>query len=57
VQVQAVQVVDRLVADGSALLVGPARLSRAFPTWFDVSYFSAGIRRRDLRRARDVSPA
>jgi DNA-binding HxlR family transcriptional regulator len=44
----------RLVAEGSARLIGPARLSRAFPTWFDTSYFSAGMRRGDLRRTREL---
>jgi DNA-binding HxlR family transcriptional regulator len=40
-----------LVADGRARLLGPSRLARGFPTWFDVSYFAEGLRRAELRRS------
>jgi DNA-binding HxlR family transcriptional regulator len=46
----------QLVADGSARLVGPSRLARAFPTWFDTSFFAAAIRRGQVRRSRELSP-
>ena len=36
--------------------VGPGRLARAFPTWFDTSFFAAAIRRGDARRARELTP-
>ncbi len=49
--------VHHLVADGSVRLVGPGRLARAFPTWFDMTYFSAAIRRGDQRRAASLAPA
>ncbi|MFC6006209.1 winged helix-turn-helix transcriptional regulator [Angustibacter luteus] len=39
-----------LVADGHARLIGPSRLARAFPTWFDMSLFAEGLRRAELRR-------
>lgn len=40
-----------LVAKGHARLLGPSRLARAFPTWFDTSLFAEGLRRADRRRA------
>jgi len=40
-----------LLARGDARLLGPSRLARAFPTWFDTSYFSEGLRRAQLRAA------
>jgi DNA-binding HxlR family transcriptional regulator len=39
-----------LVASGQARLLGPSRLARAFPTWFDVSTFAADLRRANQRR-------
>ncbi len=39
-----------LVAIGHARVLGPSRLARAFPTWFDVSVFAEGLRRAELRR-------
>jgi hypothetical protein len=39
-----------MVAVGHARLLGPSRLARAFPTWFDVSFFAEGLRRGELRR-------
>ena len=40
-----------LVARGDARLLGPSRLARVFPTWFDTSNFSEGLRRAQLRAA------
>ncbi|MGS0687228.1 winged helix-turn-helix transcriptional regulator [Nakamurella sp. GG22] len=40
-----------LVAKGDARLLGPSRLARAFPTWFDTSLFAEGLRRADRRRS------
>lgn len=42
----------RLVADGQVRLVGPARLVRAFPGWFDVSRWVDDARRARQREAR-----
>jgi DNA-binding HxlR family transcriptional regulator len=39
-----------LVADGHARLIGPSRLARAFPTWFDMTLFAEGLRRAELHR-------
>lgn len=39
-----------LVRRGDARLLGPSRLTRAFPTWFDVSTFSEGLRRAERRK-------
>ena len=36
-----------LVADGHARLIGPGRLARAFPTWFDMTPFAASLRRAE----------
>jgi DNA-binding HxlR family transcriptional regulator len=38
-----------LVAAGHARLLGPSRLARAFPTWFDTSVFAASLRRGEHR--------
>jgi len=45
---------DELVRAGSARLLGPSRLARAFPTWFDTSFFEEGIRRGQHRREREM---
>jgi DNA-binding HxlR family transcriptional regulator len=42
---------QRLVANGDARLLGPSRLARAFPTWFDTSYFAEGLSRGAKRRS------
>jgi DNA-binding HxlR family transcriptional regulator len=39
-----------LTRAGHVRLVGPSRLSRAFPTWFDTSTFAEGFRRSQLRK-------
>jgi DNA-binding HxlR family transcriptional regulator len=41
-----------LVSKGDARLLGPSRLARAFPTWFNMTLFSEGLRRADLRERR-----
>lgn len=41
----------QLVAKGHARLLGPGRLARAFPTWFDTTFFAEGLRRAEQRRA------
>jgi len=46
-----------LVANGHARLLGPSRLARAFPTWFDTSIFAEGLRRAEQRRRRAAMPA
>jgi DNA-binding HxlR family transcriptional regulator len=38
-----------LVARGDIRLLGPSRLARAFPTWFDVGYYSEALRRAEKR--------
>lgn len=40
-----------MVAVGHARLLGPSRLARGFPTWFDVSSFAEGLRRAQLHRS------
>lgn len=40
----------QLVADGHARLLGPSRLARAFPTWFNVSTFADDLGRARRRR-------
>jgi DNA-binding HxlR family transcriptional regulator len=44
-----------LVRTGSARLIGPSRLARAFPSWFDMSYFMEDFRRAELRGRQDRS--
>jgi hypothetical protein len=46
-----------LVANGDARLLGPSRLARAFPTWFDTTFFSEGLRRAEQRRLQDAISA
>jgi DNA-binding HxlR family transcriptional regulator len=46
-----------LVAAGHARLLGPSRLARAFPTWFDTTFFAEGLRRAEQRHAREPVPA
>jgi DNA-binding HxlR family transcriptional regulator len=43
-----------LVSCGDVRLLGPGRLARAFPTWFDTSLFASGLRRAAARRAREA---
>jgi DNA-binding HxlR family transcriptional regulator len=46
-----------LVAGGQARLLGPSRLGRAFPGWFDLSTFAADLRRAKRRRDDLAVPA
>ena len=39
-----------LLTRGDVRLLGPRPLVQAFPTWFDTSLFSAGLRRAEARR-------
>ena len=41
------------VAGGDVRLFGPGRLTRAFPTWFDTTFFDTGLRNGEARRARE----
>ena len=40
--------------NGHARILGPSRLARSFPSWFDTGYFAQGLRRADRRRQLDV---
>jgi DNA-binding HxlR family transcriptional regulator len=44
-----------LVAGGHARLLGPGRLARAFPTWFDMSTFADSLRLADQHRATEAT--
>ncbi|MEP7332635.1 MAG: helix-turn-helix domain-containing protein [Terracoccus sp.] len=46
-----------LLANGQARFLGPSRLARAFPTWFDTTVYSHGLRSAEQRRPRDDVPA
>jgi DNA-binding HxlR family transcriptional regulator len=46
-----------LLANGHARFLGPSRLARAFPTWFDTALFSDGLRRGEQRRLGEAVPA
>jgi hypothetical protein len=46
-----------LIANGHARLLGPSRLARAFPTWFDTTYFAEGLHRAEQRHRRQSVPA
>jgi len=46
-----------LLSDGHARLLGPSRLARAFPTWFENDSFADGIRRAEARRAAERAAA
>jgi len=46
-----------LIASGHARLLGPSRLARAFPTWFDTSYFAEDLRRAGQRHRQQAVPA
>ncbi len=38
-----------LIASGHARMFRPSRLARAFPTWFDTTYFAEALRRGEQR--------
>ena len=46
-----------LIANGHARFLGPSRLAKAFPTWFDTTLYASGLRRGEERRLRDDVPA
>ncbi|MEP7023149.1 MAG: helix-turn-helix domain-containing protein [Actinomycetota bacterium] len=46
-----------LVSDGHARLIGPSRLARAFPAWFDTSVFSKSLGQAEQHRAQNAIPA
>jgi DNA-binding HxlR family transcriptional regulator len=46
-----------LVANGHARFLGPSRLAKAFPTWFDTTLFSPSLQRAERRRLRDALTA
>ncbi len=46
-----------LLANGHARFLGPSRLARAFPTWFDTALYTEALRRAEQRRLRDNIPA
>ncbi len=46
-----------LVTNGHARLLGPSRLARAFPTWFDTSTFTASMKRAEQHLTRETVPA
>jgi hypothetical protein len=45
-----------LIADGHARLLGPSRLARAFPAWFDTTYFTQALHRAERRHSRQAIP-
>ena len=45
-----------LITDGHARLLGPSRLARAFPAWFDTTYFTEALRRAEQRHRRQAIP-
>jgi DNA-binding HxlR family transcriptional regulator len=46
-----------LLTNGHARVVGPSRLARAFPTWFDTSMFSTGLSRGQHHRVAEAVSA
>jgi hypothetical protein len=46
-----------LLSAGDVRLFGPGRLTREFPTWFDTTFFTAGLERAEARRQRESSLA
>jgi hypothetical protein len=46
-----------LLTNGHAQVVGPSRLARAFPTWFDTSMFSASLGRARRHQAEAAASA
>src|SRR3954470_8364665 len=46
-----------LLANGHARFLGPSRLAKAFPTWFDTTLFSLSLQRAEQRRHRDTAAA
>jgi hypothetical protein len=46
-----------LVSNGDARFLGPTRLAKAFPTWFDTATFADDVRRAERRRTHDPATA
>jgi len=46
-----------LLADGHARFLGPSRLARAFPTWFDTTLFAGSLQRAQRRRRSEALTA
>ncbi|MDN5766521.1 MAG: helix-turn-helix transcriptional regulator [Humibacillus sp.] len=46
-----------LLANGHARFLGPSRLAKAFPTWFDTTVYSRSLRRGEEHRLGDAVPA
>jgi len=46
-----------LVASGHARMLGPSRLARAFPAWFDTSHFAESLRRAGHHHGQHAIPA
>jgi hypothetical protein len=46
-----------LIANQHARFLGPSRLAKAFPTWFDTTLFTHDLRRGEQRRLRDALTA
>ncbi len=46
----------QIETEGQARLLGPSKLARAFPGWFDTTFFSDGLRRAEQRTS-TASPA
>ena len=44
-----------LVANGHARFLGPSRLAKAFPTWFDTTVFTHSLQQGEQRRLRDAT--
>ena len=46
-----------LIANGHARMLGPSRLARAFPTWFDTTHYTEALHRARRRRTGQAVPA
>ena len=46
-----------LVANGDARFLGPTRLAKAFPTWFDTATFTDDMRKAERHQLHDPVPA
>jgi hypothetical protein len=46
-----------LVANRDARFLGPSRLAKAFPTWFDTALFTHDLRQGEQRRLREALTA
>jgi len=46
-----------LIANGHARMLGPSRLGRAFPTWFDTTRYAEALHRAEQRHSRQAVPA